>query len=197
MSDHQNNRRLPKPFRQGDLDGLCGIYSVVNSVRALCPEIDNTAAEWLFSHLMHALPSMGAAPEIAVTNGIERRHLARLIRCTIAYMTDEYEIGLTVSRLPKALRQSTDLQELWVWMGERVSSTGVVILGLGGRHDHWTVAVDVTAQQIKLFDSGEVKVLKRSNCTVGRAARRCSISPVHLFLIRRPDIGKVDRNLSS
>ena len=25
-------RRLPRPFRQGDLDGLCGAYAVVNAV---------------------------------------------------------------------------------------------------------------------------------------------------------------------
>ncbi|MFT5509198.1 MAG: hypothetical protein ACI89J_002279 [Hyphomicrobiaceae bacterium] len=190
MTDHTNkrqapDRRLPRPFRQGDLDGLCGVYSVVNAIRALCPEIDSAAAEWLFSHLVQALSGLGAEPEYAVTNGIERRHLARIIRCAINYMTDEYEIGLTVSRLPKSLRQSTDLQELWDWLGGKISPTSVVILGLGGRHDHWTVAVDITAQQIRLFDSGEIKVLKRRHCTVGRAATRCSISPVHLFLIRR------------
>ena len=179
------DRRLPRPFRQGDLDGLCGVYSIVNAIRVLCPELDQAAAEWLFTHLMHALPEVGAEPEVAVTNGIERRHLARLIRCAIRYMTSEYEIGLTVSRLPKNLRQSTDLQELWAWLAERISPTSVAILGLGGRHDHWTVAIDVTAQQIRLFDSGEIKVLKRRYCTVGRAAWRRSISPVHLFLIRR------------
>lgn len=179
-------RRLPQPLRQGDLDGLCGVYSTINAIRVLCPELSSTAADWLFSHLMHALPGLGAEPEVAVTNGIERRLLARLIRCAINYMTDEYEIGLTVSRLPKNLRQSTDLQQFWVWLRDRISPTSVAILGLGGRHDHWTVAVDVTAQQIKLFDSGEIKVLKRHNCTVGRAASRCSVSPVHLFLIRRP-----------
>lgn len=179
------NRRLPRPFRQGDLDGLCGVYSIVNAIRVLCPEVDQAAAEWLFSKLMRALAELGADPETAITEGVERVHLARLTRCAIRCMADEYEIGLTVSRMPKSLRQSTNLQELWTWLEERISPTSVAILGLGGRHDHWTVAVGVTAQQVRLFDSGEIKVLRRRNCTVGRAAWRCSISPVHLFLIKR------------
>jgi hypothetical protein len=186
MTDQENKRRLPKPFRQGDLDGLCGVYSTINAVRLLCPEVDQAAAEWLFSELLYALPDLGAEPKEVVTGGIGRRHLSQLIRCAIRCMVDEYEISLTVSRMPKNLRQSTDLQELWTWLGERISPNSVAILGLGGRHDHWTVATDITAQQIRLFDSSEIGVLRRRNCTVGRAATRCCISPVHVFLIRRP-----------
>lgn len=188
MTSHQNKRRLPKPFRQGDLDGLCGVYSIVNSVRLLCPEVDQDAAEWLFSELMHALPGLGSEPREIVTGGIGRRQLSQLLRRAVRCMIDEYEIHLTVSRLPKELRQSIDLHELWAWLGGRISTTGVAILGLGGRHDHWTVAMGVTAQQIKLFDSGEESVLRRRNCTVGRAAMRCCISPVHVFLVRRSQV---------
>jgi hypothetical protein len=193
MTGHQNKRRLPKPYRQGDLDGLCGVYSIINSVRVLAPEIDQEAAEWLFSELMYALSDFGAEPKEIVTGGIGRRHLSQLIRRAVRYMIDEYEIHLTVSRLPKELRQSTDLQELWAWLSERVSPTRVAILGLGGRYDHWTVAIDVTSQQIKLFDSGEVGILRRRSCTVGRASMRYRISPVHVFLIRRPSVERVTR----
>ena len=28
--------RRRQPYRQGDLDGFCGVYSAVNAVRALC-----------------------------------------------------------------------------------------------------------------------------------------------------------------
>ena len=40
--------RLRQPYRQGDLDGLCGVYSAVNAVRALCPEVDHDTAGCLF-----------------------------------------------------------------------------------------------------------------------------------------------------
>ena len=50
--------RLRQPYRQGDLDGLCGVYSAGNAVRALCPEVDDEAAGWIFEALMLALPKV-------------------------------------------------------------------------------------------------------------------------------------------
>ena len=47
MSGGRPKGRLRAPYRQGDLDGLCGIYSAVNAVRALCPEVSTDDASWL------------------------------------------------------------------------------------------------------------------------------------------------------
>lgn len=178
-------RRLPQPFRQGDLDGLCGVYSTVNAVRVLCPEVDRKAAEWLFEVLMYELPELGRDTEAAVSGGIERPQLAGLIRAAIRYMAEEYEIRLQVNRVPREMRHSANLQVLWEWLAEGVSSNSVAVIGLGGRQSHWTVATHVTARQIRLFDSGRTSVLKRSTCTVGRAARRNGIGPLNVFLIKR------------
>ena len=54
--------RLRQPYRQGDLDGLCGVYSAVNAVRALCPEVDDDAAGCIFEALLLALPKVDADP---------------------------------------------------------------------------------------------------------------------------------------
>ena len=39
------------PYCQGDLDGLCGLYAIINALCALCPEIDEDIASGLFGHL--------------------------------------------------------------------------------------------------------------------------------------------------
>ncbi len=62
-------RRPPSPYRQGDLDGLCGVDSAVNAIRALCPEVDTDDAGWLFDHLIQQLPKSGANVTSAVANG--------------------------------------------------------------------------------------------------------------------------------
>lgn len=62
-------RRRRRPYRQGDLDGLCGLYSTVNAVRVLCPEVDTEAAGALFATLMQGLNEAGAAAEDVVTGG--------------------------------------------------------------------------------------------------------------------------------
>ena len=180
-------RRLRRAYRQGDLDGLCGVYSVINAVRALCPEVDSDAAAWLFETLIQVLPTTGAHPSTAVANGIGRTTLASLIAEAISYIDDEYDIGLAVRRLPKALRRTSELDQLWQSLAATVSPTCVAVLGLGGRHSHWTVAVRVSPRQIRLFDSGTMGVLRRSQCTVGKALTRYGISPPHVFLIERED----------
>ncbi len=178
-------RRRRRPYRQGDLDGLCGLYSTVNAMRVLCPEVDNEAAGALFAALMQGLNGAGAAAEDVVTGGVCRDQLARIVRQAIAHMADEHEIRLTLTRLPKVLRKRTDLPGLWGWLGKKVSPSCVALIGLAGRHSHWTVAVAVTPQQIRLFDSSHMGVLRRSQCTVGRAVDRHALPPTQIFLIRR------------
>src|SRR3954470_21433807 len=36
-------RRL-NPYRQGRLDGLCGVYALINALRLLCPRLTKTRA---------------------------------------------------------------------------------------------------------------------------------------------------------
>ena len=81
---HKLGLRRPharKPFQQGDLDGLCGVYSIVNTVRILCPEVDLETAEYLFDILMQKLLRTAVTPfacsdlghqEVAV-DGTDRR----------------------------------------------------------------------------------------------------------------------------
>ena len=180
--------RRRQPYRQGDLDGLCGVYSAVNAVRALCPEVDDDAASCIFEALLLALPKVDADPAATVSWGVGRRQLEHLLKKAIGYVGDELDIRLTVARLPDRLRKTRNLDALWGWLGRRVSPKCVAVLGLGGRHSHWTVAVQVTASQIRLFDSSRMGVLRRKRCTVGKAVNRTAISPVHVFLIARRDV---------
>ena len=108
-----------------------------------------------------------------------------LIKRAIAHVDDELDIRLTATRLPDRLRQTRNLDDLWVWLGRRVSPKCVAVLGLGGRYSHWIVAVAVTPSQICSFESGTMGALRRKHCTVGKAVKRTAISPVHVLLIAR------------
>ena len=159
-----------------------------DAVRALCPEVDDDAASCIFEALLLALPKVDADAATTVSWGVGRRQLEHLIKKAIGYVGDELDIRLTVTRLPDRLRKTRNLDALWGWLGRRVSPKCVAVLGLGGRHSHWTVAVQVTPSQIRLFDSSRMGVLRRKRCTVGRAVNRTAISPVHVFLIARRDV---------
>ena len=179
--------RLRAPFRQGDLDGLCGIYSAVNAVRALCPEMNGDDAGWLFDHLVQHLPKVTANASVVIANGIGCGDEARLLLKAMRYVADEHDIDLAVRRLPKAARRSAGINRLWQAITKALSPACVAVLGLAGRHSHWTVAVAASAQQLRLYDSGDMSVLRRNHCTVRTTATRTSLSPAQVFLITRRD----------
>jgi hypothetical protein len=60
------SRRL-KPYRQGRLDGLCGLYTLINALRLLCPKVDEDACERVFCALIRARARQAArTPDRAV-----------------------------------------------------------------------------------------------------------------------------------
>ena len=193
MSGGRPKGRLRAPYRQGDLDGLCGIYSIVNAVRALCSEVSTDDASWLFDHLVQNLPKIVANASVVIANGIDRGVEARLLLKAVRYVANEHDIDVGLRRLPKAVRRSVDIDGLWQAIANALSPTCVAILGLAGRHSHWTVAVAASPQQLRLYDSSDMSVLRRKHCTVGRAATRTGISPAHVFLVRRLDATPVGR----
>ena len=48
-------KRRIEPYAQGDLDGMCAIYTIINAVRALCPEMTIGASTALFRRLIRSL----------------------------------------------------------------------------------------------------------------------------------------------
>jgi hypothetical protein len=48
--------------------------------------------------------------------------------------------------------------------------------------------VGVTSHQIRLADSGRLCVLRRSQCTVGKATKRYSLPPSHVFIIEQREV---------
>src|SRR5215204_6001316 len=91
-------RRL-KPYRQGRLDGLCGVYSLINALRLLCPRLDEDACERVFFALIRARARQAASPLTVVSGGLSRRELLRLIGCWQRFAAKEFGIALTVNRL--------------------------------------------------------------------------------------------------
>ena len=181
----RGRRRGLRPFHQGELDGLCGVYAVINAVRALCPELTADDAAWIFGSLISVLAKAGTDAVEATTYGIERAEVGRLLRWTRAHVLDEYGVGLTVRRLPRPLRHQVGLATLWQALARAITPSSVAVLGLAGRQSHWTVAIGVTPRQIRLFDSCKMRVLHRRHCRAGRANLRNGISAPCVFIIKR------------
>ena len=186
-------RNLSLPLRQGALDGLCGIYAVINAARALCPECSDHTCDQLFTALMNRL-SASRKPLTLTYQGISRHDVRKLMQDTIVFVGTQLAIDLTAAPVARRLRKQCNLHQLWQQLADHTNSGGVVILGLSGCLAHWSVATRVTKRQIRLFDSDGLCILRRSHCTVDRRAiKRTRLTPQDMILVSR----KLETTLSA
>jgi hypothetical protein len=87
-----------KPYRQGQLDGLCGIYAIVNAIRLALGERGDQFSKEDWRELFCAL--LVGADEIVgtatVVGGIDTRPLAKLLKLVVRHMADEHEVALAL-----------------------------------------------------------------------------------------------------
>src|SRR4051812_18191661 len=91
-------RRL-RAYRQGRLDGLCGVYALINALRLLCPRLDEDACERVFYALIRARARQTSSPLAVISGGLSRRELLKLIGPWQRFAAKEFGVTLRVSRL--------------------------------------------------------------------------------------------------
>lgn len=161
------------PYAQGELDGLCGVYAIVNAVEATVAGWNKADAEGLFQHLVTSLSSQGKL-HTAMAEGLGRLELCRLIDYADAYLADEY--GLRLKRRVAFARRAP-LSRYWQRLQDHLKGhSHAAIIGLWGRHEHWSCAHSITERTVKFLDSGwgPIRQIYRAHCTTGRSGvQRC------------------------
>src|SRR5215204_1161541 len=139
------------PFQQGDLDGLCGIYSVINAIRLATEDEtrdlpDAALQELFFTLLLEADAVVGRVEAVGL--GIDPQPLFRVAQAAVRHMADEHGLQLTVTHAlrrgePRTfdtiLRRLTELSQ---------QPRSAVLICLTGQLDHWTVLRRVTGQSL-------------------------------------------------
>lgn len=117
-------------------------------------------------------------------DGIEISEVAKLVRCAKRFAREEFDISI-ISRPIKLRRERRRFDELWTTLRAELDMGAVSLLALSGYHGHWTVAYRATAKAAYLFDSDELKILRRAACSLGeRKTRHWIASSDVLFLYR-------------
>jgi hypothetical protein len=158
-------RRRLTPYRQGQLDGLCGLYALINALRLLCPRLDEDACERVFCALVKARTRQTTSPLAVIADGLSRRELLKLIDPWQRFAARELGIKLTVKRLKVS---EPSLRGIWCSLWEALDGQSVAIIGLDGAERHWTVAYAATERTLRLVDSCGLRMIFRAQCTVGR-----------------------------
>jgi hypothetical protein len=173
-----------EPLTQGDLDGLCGVYVIINAMRRLCPEVGKTDCERLFTVMMKSLRKHDAGQRSIATSGLHLEQVLDLSRVVCSDLQKRYGIDLRFS-VPKNQPKRANVDVVWRLLNERLSITRVAILGMQGKCDHWTLAVSATNNLIRLADSDGMKVLRRADCRSAGSNRHICLSQRHMVFVRR------------
>ncbi len=129
--------RQLKPYQQGRLDGLCGVYALVNTLRLLCPKVDEDTCERTFCTLIRARMRQAASPLTVISGGLSRRELMQLLGPWQRFAAKELGITLPVSRLKVS---EPSLRGVWRNLRRVLDGKSVAVIGLDGVDRHWTVA---------------------------------------------------------
>src|SRR4051795_7844769 len=139
-----------RPYRQGRLDGLCGVYTLINALRLLCPRLNEDACEAAFCSLIRARTRQTASPLAVISAGLSRRELLQLIDPWQRFAAKKFGVILMVERLKVS---EPTLGGIWRSLCQALDGQSVAIIGLDGAERHWTVAYKTTERTLWVADS--------------------------------------------
>lgn len=184
-------RPLPKPFQQGDLDGLCGVYAVVNAIRlALQPlsRFDYATFSDFFEELVAEVDRHQGFGKASVS-GITTPKLMRLLKLAGEVADSNLGVNLEIGRPLLASRRPPFDRAIGHLRAELQRPATSLLLGLGGEYDHWTVAHRITRASILLYDSAGYSRVAIKECRMTHETDRSAkcphiIGPGSAFVVR-------------
>ena len=146
------------PYAQGELDSLCGLYSIINAIRLvlyLVAPVSAAKSHKLFEIGIEFLRQNDSL-DPALVNGINIRRWKLL-----AALLAEHASTAKWSIVVEATKRRASSRAIMRCIDNGVANGSAVLLHLGRRHQHYTVIAGVTPQSILLFDSWQLARAKR------------------------------------
>ncbi|HEV3248941.1 MAG TPA: hypothetical protein VG124_17215 [Beijerinckiaceae bacterium] len=192
------------PYLQGQIDGLCGLYAIINAFQYLFPASFTDDDAWelmtiLCGAIAHKFPAViwkgaGVEDTVALFKAAEK----------YAAATRHLKGRIVVTR-PFARRKIDRVQDFWVEIGAwldanpHAHNTRLACLGIGYPDNHWTLVAKKSAKSVTFFDSWELKRLALRQFTISQDVAKANggmhkLDTRQTFLIeRRPGLVKSER----
>ena len=188
-----------EPFRQGQLDGLCGLYTIVNALDLL-RDGGLTHSEDEALRIMRAL--IEAVPERfpkAIWDGTKVQHVRRMLVAADLFARKRYRFGLAWSE-PFLRRDFATPRGYHAALREELAGGGLAIIGLAPPWDHWTLVRKVTPAGFDTVDSISLNHLALHGMRLRKRAKdkppedaEFVLDQHQVFVLRRVEIGKAKR----
>ncbi len=166
-------------FRQGDLDGLCGAYALLNAARLIVGPDKDHDYETAMMACNYALNKRSGEALVYVT-GVSFLEMIHLLKTVI-----RPNFKVTYKR-PFARSGDLDLDVYWT-MCEDFLRRGnrAIVFGIECEDFlHWTVATAFTHQRIILWDSSGGDEIQKQDCaTQGKGRDHIRIFPSQTFFM--------------
>jgi len=167
-----------EPFEQGGLDGLCGVYSIINSAKII-NGLNGTDSEKLFKDIISHLDRTKNLASI-ITEGMNINVIGEVMNNVKSLNFER--------KMPFRGYAKTSLDEFWSSMQEFLAVRNrTILLGLGGHYDHWSVVTEVSDKRATFFDSDGINHINRTNCTTQSPTvnRKHQIYPTHSYFLSK------------
>jgi len=154
------SNRTIKPFKQGHLDGLCGIYAIINGFRlVLGRRFNQSKCEHLFNFLTQfAIKELGLLD--LVSEGIGLRQMQQLLTQSSEYLDDcicgQFEPGIIIKQPWRTKSSRVGVQYTKELNEFLTNQRTAVIIGIDHPIDHWTVLRRDNIGHVGFFDSGSL-----------------------------------------
>jgi len=167
------------PYEQGGLDGLCAIYSIVNAARIIS-DIPDSKAKLLFRRILEYLEQERDLSRV-LCEGIGLTTIGSILR-------DVVEDLIPHRSMPYKNQPNTPLDDFWSEMMrflDEGDKRAILICLSGPMWDHWSIVNEITARQIRFFDSHKLRRLNRTRCTTTRSTSRRPhvLCPTHTYFL--------------
>lgn len=158
-----------KPSTQGELDGACGFYAVVNALKSLEPELD---ADELFTQVLKA--HLVDGDPMRFVNGTLRGTIKNIASRVIKYLDEHYDFYDNKTNEPYRFdvkipfwhqeKERTRNQVLDILKKSNYKAGTVCIIGYSyvdfeNHYAHWSVVKNASDLGLHLFDSDKEKAV--------------------------------------
>jgi hypothetical protein len=178
---------LIEPITQGDYDGLCGLYCVINAVRlVLAPrrELTHEEVKTLFAAGVRFLARRSCLAE-AVHSCIPEHTWVNLAKHVVAAAQPMTNRRILLRR-PKS-SENAPIEETMRRIERMVHSGQAPCVFLRGTYRHYSVISGYTPVSLKLFDSFGYRWVLRRTC--GTTNRPEVLHRLHMRSLMTPEAG--------
>lgn len=186
--------RVLRPYRQGDIDALCGLYAIINAVQlAVYPRrLRGRERHALFARGLEELERRDML-HTTLTSGMHFKLWHRLCRVVVAAAAELTGELLEVIVPPPGTIRTTD--EALRTIRHYLRRGRPVLIELRGRLNHWTVVIGMTEARITFFDSSGHRwlMLRSIGLVRGRAVPVHGMFATGIVAVRRSSQVRIER----